>query len=318
MISTGEHVREVAGELAGTEIVSLSAAGAGANSRIFRVETAQACYALKCYPALPGDTRKRAEVEWGALSFLRSRGVGRVPEPYARDARGQFMLMEWIEGAPVRQHTACDLRQAADFLTQVFALSADPEAGAFPLASEACLSAAAVIRQIEDRLTQFVPDKALERFLDEVFAAPFAAAKRRFESARVELPPCLRRLTPADFGFHNVLRQPDGRLRYLDFEYFGWDDPAKVTADFILHPAMNLSLADRRFFVDRVVAALPSDREFAARLQHNMMLYALRWVLILFNPFRRDRSGELPSGEGRAALLVSRIDKARTVLERAG
>src|SRR5439155_21002106 len=50
-----------------------------------------------------------------------------------------------------------------------------------------------------------------------------------------------RTLSPSDFGFHNALRQADGRIIFLDFEYFGWDDPAKMIADFLLHPAMELS-----------------------------------------------------------------------------
>ena len=40
-----------------------------------------------------------------------------------------------------------------------------------------------------------------------------------------------RTLSPSDFGFHNALKRSDGRIVFLDFEYFGWDDPAKMTAE---------------------------------------------------------------------------------------
>ena len=36
---------------------------------------------------------------------------------------------------------------------------------------------------------------------------------------------------------------PEGVIREItsiDFEYFGWDDPVKLTADFLWHPAMEL------------------------------------------------------------------------------
>jgi len=36
------------------------------------------------------------------------------------------------------------------------------------------------------------------------------------------------------------------RIIFLDFEYFGWDDPAKMIVDFLLHPAMNLSRRRRK------------------------------------------------------------------------
>ena len=67
-------------------------------------------------------------------------------------------------------------------------------------------------------------------------------------------------------GSNDALRQTDGRLRYVDFDYFGWDDPAKLTADFLLHPAMQLSADDRSGFVRRMMAALPGSIIVAAAL----------------------------------------------------
>ena len=61
------------------------------------------------------------------------------------------------------------------------------------------------------------------------------AAKAPVEA---ELPVEQRTLSPSDFGFHNALRRPDGRVVFLDLEYFGWDDPAKMISDFLLHPAL--------------------------------------------------------------------------------
>ena len=57
-----------------------------------------------------------------------------------------------------------------------------------------------------------------------------------------------RSLVPSDFGFHNSLRRPDGSLAFVDFEYFGWDDPVKLTADILLHPGRPLAAPQRRRF----------------------------------------------------------------------
>ena len=43
-------------------------------------------------------------------------------------------------------------------------------------------------------------------------------------------------LSPSDFGFHNMLIDKNGRLRFIDFEYAGWDDPAKIICDFFCQP----------------------------------------------------------------------------------
>jgi hypothetical protein len=316
-LAIDQLVHDTACELAGAPVLSLRAATSGANSRIYRVDTTIGPFALKSYPTRANDTRSRADVEWQTLQFLSTRGVTSVPKPLARDAAGKFMLMEWIDGAPIESHLPADVLEAAQFIVKIFDLSADPEAALFPLASEACLSAAAIIQQIEERLPLFVSDPQLDRFLAETFVPLLSVAVDKLgnEHQRTHLlAPELRRLIPADFGFHNAVRH-NGGCRYVDFEYFGWDDPVKITADFILHPAMQLSADDNRKFYGLIRAGLQNDLDFSARFERELPLFALRWILILFNPLRRDRVTEVPTGEhARRALLENRLDKARKLL----
>jgi len=313
-----ERVREAAVGLAGAPVQSIRPATSGANSRIYRVETSAGPFALKSYPMRLNDTRSRAEVEWRTLRFLTDRGVTSVPAPIARDEAGQFMLMEWIDGASITAHQPGDVDEAASFICRVFELSSDAEAAEFPLASEACLSIGSIVEQIEDRLPQLRSELALETFLATRFMPALAGAKGIVQpqlQQNAELEQRLRRLIPADFGFHNVVRQGDGGLRYVDFEYFGWDDPVKLTADFLLHPAMQLSADDNRNFFLRMRAGLSDDADFEKRLMRHLPLFALRWVLILFNPWRRDRLAELSKDErARQALLDDRLSKAQRLL----
>jgi hypothetical protein len=308
-------LRDVAARLSGQPVRALAAAHMGANSRIFRIETDTGPLALKAYPVRQGDSRRRAEVEWKALRFLRARCGDTVPRPVARDDEGRFLLMEWFEGAAVRDCRPADIDAAADFVVRVFAQSKDPEASEFPPASEACLSAGAIVDQIRQRLV-LLCEGAVDRFLEHEFLPALDAATRGWDPAsKQDLAPGLRRLIPSDFGFHNALRQPDGALRYIDFDYFGWDDPVKLAADFVLHPAMQLSRDDKHAFVGRIASALADDPEFSARLKSRLPLFALRWIMILFNPFRRDRIGEQSVDEAaRRALIGDRLGKARTLL----
>ena len=46
-------------------------------------------------------------------------------------------------------------------------------------------------------------------------------------------------LSPSDIGFHNTLKCRN-KIFFIDFEYFGLDDPIKITSDFIIHPGNNL------------------------------------------------------------------------------
>src|SRR5262249_19275117 len=102
------------------------------------------------------------------------------------------------------------------------------------------------------------------------------------------LPQAARSLCPSDFGFHNALRSPGG-LVFIDFEYFGWDDPVKLCCDFLLHPGMNLSAPLKRGFVEAVLPIYGADARFARRLSLLYPLFALRWCLILLNEFLPER-----------------------------
>ena len=46
-------------------------------------------------------------------------------------------------------------------------------------------------------------------------------------------------VSPSDFGFHNAI-QSSSSVKFFDFEFAGWDDPAKTLIDFVLQPRVPL------------------------------------------------------------------------------
>src|SRR5262249_8662129 len=79
--------------------------------------------------------------------------------------------------------------------------------------------------------------------------------------------------------FHNSLRRSDGSLAFVDFEYFGWDDPVKLTADILLHPGRPLSLPQRHRFRGAAVRVYGGDPIFERRLRAYLRRPALGWFL---------------------------------------
>src|SRR5262249_17269562 len=131
-----------------------------------------------------------------------------------------------------------------------------------------------------DRLTGFLFTTILPRTLAgyDALGLSFAAP----------LPTESQSLCPSDFGFHNALRGPRG-LVFIDFEYFGWDDPVKLCCDFLLHPGMNLAGPLKEQFVAAILPIYGGDRSFARRLGLLYPLFAMRWCLILLNEFLPER-----------------------------
>jgi hypothetical protein len=325
-----EQGRQVAASLAGDRIDGIDLVRGGGNSRVYRVESADTVYAMKLYPPRTADPRNRRGTESTALSFFDQNSVTKTPRLCVTDAGLNASLLEWIDGAAVDVPDDDDIDCALGFLRSLDALRLSGSAARLPTASEACLSAAELESQILkrlDRLSGAAPDNpSLETMLRHICAAArelFAAAKQGYRDAGLSwdmdvAKDCMT-LSPSDFGFHNALRRIDGSLAFIDFEYFGWDDPAKLTCDVLLHPGMNLPAAAADRMLDGMLGLYGRDGGFATRAALLYPLFGLRWCAILLNEFLSDKwAVRAHAGADDIAEAQARqIAKAETMLGKA-
>lgn len=298
----------------------------GGNNRLFRATAGERHFALKEYPRRAGDPRDRLGAEFGALQFLEQCGIADVPRPIAADGANGFALYEWIDGAAVVEPTEADVDAALAFIARVHECRDAPRAGTLPAASEACLSPMDIVEQISRRFERLKDvarsEPPLAEFLFEDYA-PTAEAVEAWSRKEYSvlgwtfdrpIDPGDRSLSPSDFGFHNVIRRADGRLTFVDFEYFGWDDPAKLVADFLLHPGMRLSDDSYERFRTGALGIYGEKGAFATRLALVYPLYGLRWCMILLNEFLPER-WEARRRTGmhidRDAATTGQLEKAR-------
>ena len=112
----------------------------------------------------------------------------------------------------------------------------------------------------------------------------------------------------------------DGRIVFLDFEYFGWDDPVKLASDFVLHPGMDLTLELKKRFLESMSDVFGADKTFCMRLRASLPLYAMRWTMILLNEFLPERWTRrvMAGADGdRDVILKTQLAKARTMIKHA-
>lgn len=315
--------------LAGVEWphISISAArrisGHG-NSRIFRIYGNETSYALKSYPDLRHDSRPRRTTEWLALMEASAAGLP-VPRPIATSEDLNWSLIEWVDGARLDPNAIESVAHAVHFVDDLRGLSKS-NSNSFGLATEACLRPSQVLEQIDARISRLslVQDENLICYLRDEIAPARDVATRRATSALgkawdAELAPSLRVLNPSDFGFHNALMTKSGRVVFFDFEYFGWDDPVKLVADFLLHPGSSLGLELQRRWINDMVARFADDEGFVVRLDSCLHLYAVRWALIMLNEFLGDKSRNRLQARGTLdvdlrGLQASQLEKSRNML----
>lgn len=291
----------------------------GANSRVMAIDAGGNRFAMKIYPDWRMKSSERCRAEWHALSYLYESGVSAVPRPIAHDPDQAILILEWIDGETVGQIGNREIDEALEFLSRIFSLSRLSTAERFSMASEPCLSGEEIVRQINARRQAFDADPKLDRFLIQRFDPALTRAiaeAQEFAGFNSTVPVDLHSLIPADFGFHNALRERSGRIRFFDFDYFGWDDPVKLAADFILHPAMHIADEQARLFLDGMARLREHDTSFMQRYDAYSGLYTLRWALILLNVFRWDRQN-LGAENCTEAQKSRQLEKAKAFVERA-
>jgi len=294
------RVRDIARALVGATAEIERLLAGGRNSRIYHVRSGAKEFALKQYPSRADDPRDRLSTEVGALTLMERCRIDAVPRVAGVDRERGFALLSWIDGVPVTEISGTDIEAAAHFLAAIHALRTTHWAKEQPAAAEACLSGVEIERQIAVRLARLRDlsgEGDLVRFLNHTFGP---ALEREIVKANgtmkaagldfaADLPQEWRSLVPSDFGFHNSLRRRDGSLAFVDFEYFGWDDPVKLSADIMLHPGKPLSAEQCRHFRRLAVGLYGADPSFAPRLDAYLPLFGLRWVLIVLNEFIPER-----------------------------
>ncbi len=311
-------LRDVAERLCSSPVRAVRPSAAGGNSRLWRVETEAGPVALKRYPLPHNDPRDRMGRECAALALLNEDPAAPVPRLLAKDPDHRVILMSWVAGAPVTTADPAAMAGLLDLLHRLHALA--PRAAALPEAMDGCLSGEALAASVAARLTrlrQGLPDGPARTFLEQR-AAPaliglLCGMRNRLREAGRDPARPLEAgawtFSPSDLGFHNALRDDEGRVMFLDLEYAGRDDPAKLICDTLLHPGARLDQDQRRQFF-RAAMDLYQGADLAARLEAYAPVLAGVWSLILLNAHLPERA--LPTAEAR-----DRLERAKVMLDRA-
>ncbi len=293
----------------------------GANNAVFRVDVPAGPFLLKQYFAHPDDGRDRFGAEVAFCQFAWEHGIYVPPQLLASSREERLAMFEFIVGRPVApaEIDAILIGQAVRFGQQLQDARVAPGADALPLAAESCFSIrqhlACVERRIR-RLQTLDPKSDLERDVlrfvrddlsrcwDETRDRVLVQCQALGVAPEEELRAPDRILSPSDFGFHNALLDHQGRVRFFDFEYTGWDDPAKLVCDFFCQVEVPVPRALFPTFSTGIVSGLPEPECVRQRIDLLFPVYQLKWCCIVLNEF-------LPLGRARRQFSAAHLRPAR-------
>jgi Ser/Thr protein kinase RdoA (MazF antagonist) len=269
-----------------------SALAGGSNNRLFRLDTTEGAPLLAklCH----SDRWNRLDREFATLACLERQSVAAVPRPLLRSDDLGYAVYSFEPGAvrPAADLGKGDLVDVAAFAARLHAIAPGSDDCDLPDAIGACFSPADQLRLVESRLQgfetfssgpdaydevrAFVRDVNLREALGEVVARATVGLSE--EALRQELPRSQRRLSSADFGPHNLLFDGD-RLTVVDWEWGGWDDPARMVMGFVAHASSEgLSSDAAGAFLAAYVRGRGLDAAEIARFERAGLLLDAEWV----------------------------------------
>jgi hypothetical protein len=295
---------------------TLTRLAGGANNQVYRVDCGTTKLVLKLYSTHPDDRRDRVGAEYPFSQFAWQHGIRCIPQPIACDKTNRIAVYSHVAGRKLTRTeiTAARVREAARFFARLNRLRHREGASDLPDASEACFSVEAHLRLVAgrvERLKQIEPadkvDEQATRFvkreLNPAARCLLTAARQRAGKSEALIAEDDRYISPSDFGFHNALRRPEGRVAFLDFEYAGWDDPAKTVCDFFCQPRYPAPIESLKAFLDELRGLFPRHDQLVERVHLLLPVYRIKWCCIMLNEF-------LPAGRHRRLLAQNTADEA--------
>ncbi len=305
----------------------------GANNRVYRIPLRSGRHAIaKRYFRRAGDSRDRFATERAFYHFAATAGVTQIPAAIGWDEAEQLGVFDCIKGIRIQSADSSHLDQALEFVAALNRARHLPEAAILPEASEACFSIDAHLAAVRRRLAALdaLPlgdalDVEARDFVQESLHPAWAAAEEEVQMWHAPLrrsftlPRGERCISPSDFGFHNTLLTGCDRLVFFDFEYAGWDDPAKLVCDFFCQPDVPAPRHEFERFAASVALALnlTDPSEFLTRCHLLLPLHQLKWACILLNEFTvtgRSRRTFALGPEAAAARRARQLTRARSMI----
>jgi hypothetical protein len=299
---------------------------AGRNSEVSLLSNQHGKWILKRYYQNGAGTRDRLGTEFGFATFLQEIGVRGAPRPLGTDPVLGCGLYSYLPGKRPITIAATHISQAAQFVRDINEHREAPHAHRLPKAADACvgwkdhldltdarigqLSAATPTAGLELDAHAFVRDRLVPcwaelkaAILGKVASGTIAATGPTNFGGQI--------LSPSDFGFHNSL-EDEGQLSFVDFEYAGWDDPAKLICDFICQPELPVSDSQGSQFRQELIRDLPDAESISQRVEDLLPVHRLKWCCIMLNEFKmEDRRRRLHAGVEAEGLLAQQLAKAK-------
>lgn len=269
----------------------------GRNNQVWQILTNKNKFIIKIYPDLKKDKKARLLKEFSFLKILEKSKLDIVPKLIDIDKKKNLAMHTFLPGKKIKKINLNHINQCANFMIKINSFNNIKKFKNFSYAADSCLSIQDHLLCVEKRIKQFKrlnPKTYLEKkvylFLKEKIIPEWKKVLNkiylRFSNTEIRKRFKKQQLivSPSDFGFHNVIEN-NKKLFFVDFEYAGWDDPAKLICDFVCQPDYMVKKNYSTIFMKKISSILFKPSQTLYRAKQIIPIHRIKWCLVLLNEF---------------------------------
>lgn len=302
----------------------------GINNQVYLCTSKHKKVIAKTYPIKTTLLLDRFQAERDFLEYAARCAGDYVPGLLSIDSDRRILVMDFLDGTRFEnQHIPREeeVRRAANFLA---CLTTDLKHAREHITSRAAEGYLAltdhienVSQRIEEMTVAHLPSShrqratSLLKHMQSLFETEQANAIQGINSGEIEdsVSEAMLCPSPSDFGFHNAIACTSG-VKFFDFEFAGWDDPAKTVCDFFLQPRICVPTEYQDLFEKSVASVMPLEM-LRSRIRYLRPILRLKWGTIILAVLRPQRLNSLLTINpelSTEALIRERLDRAERYL----
>jgi len=278
---------------------SLTQLSGGANNRTYKISQQDRIHCLgKVYYRDEKDSRDRLKNESIFLEALNASRIQNIPYLKAKNERLGLAVHSWISGRNADEIELVPDKvwdKCLDFIKKIQDIKKLETI--LPPASEAAFSFREHLGLLQRRRDnwRYLAMSQPKEFSPALHHLVTTTLEEKYQSLAEQLvshpqfntliSEDERILSPSDFGLHNILIDEEGECHFIDFEYAGWDDPAKTLADFFAQPRQ---AAPNELYIrmkEALAGLIPPRHKdfFYQRVPIVDRIITLKWCYIILN-----------------------------------
>lgn len=264
--------------------------GGGKNNHVFKITFYNyKNIIIKNYYSDINNNLDRLNKEWIFLSHAKKIEPKCVPTPINFNKNLNIACYSFIAGRKFKDKEI-DKKVVQDACQFIKKINKIPFEFEFHNATESCLDLESHFKNIDFRVNNISKEICSNNLLTSkiidlvklqiipLWDKISVFNKKIFSNKKINIK---KYLSPSDFGFHNILKSKKNINYFIDFEYSGMDDLAKLTNDFFCTPDIPVNEKYYNFFISEMVNNLDLDNNYIFRSKNLIYSYKLKWICIM-------------------------------------